>query len=120
LLPERQKCAAIQHADCNGSSDLEEPLMAVRDVVDENGTKWKIWSVTQSSIHPKTAAEDYLGDYSEGWLCFECDNQRRRLARYPQDWDKLPDKELVRLLKAAQVVAPRRNTPPKPGDAANP
>ena len=54
--------------------------MAVRDVVDENGTKWKIWSVTQSSIHPKTAAEDYLGDYSEGWLCFECENQRRRLA----------------------------------------
>jgi hypothetical protein len=94
--------------------------MAVRDVVDENGTKWKIWSVTQSSIHPKTAAEDYLGDYSEGWLCFECDNQRRRLARYPQDWDKLPDKELVRLLKTAQTVTPRRNTPPKPGDAANP
>ncbi len=94
--------------------------MAVRDVVDENGTKWKIWSVTQSSIHPKTAAEDYLGDYAEGWLCFEGDNQRRRLARFPQDWDRMPDKELIRLLKTAHVVAPRRNTPPKPGDAANP
>lgn len=94
--------------------------MAVRDVVDENGVKWKIWSVTQSSIHPKTAAEDYLGEYSEGWLCFECGNQRRRLARFPQDWGRLPDKELLRLLKTAHVVVPRRNTPPKPGDAANP
>jgi len=95
--------------------------MAVRDVVDENGTKWKVWSVQQAAIHPKTAAEDFLGDYAEGWLCFECDNQRRRLAHYPQGWDKLPDKELVRLLKTAQVVQPRsKRTPPKPGDAANP
>jgi hypothetical protein len=94
--------------------------MAVRDVVDENGVKWKVWSVQKNAIHPKTAAEDFLGDYAEGWLCFECDNQRRRLARFPDDWDKLPQTELVRLLKAAQVVPPRKNTPPKPGDAANP
>jgi len=94
--------------------------MAVRDIVDDKGNKWKIWAVMASAIHPKTAAEDYLGDYSEGWLCFECGNQRRRLARFPQDWDRLPDKDLVRLLASAQVVAPRRNTPAKPGDSANP
>jgi hypothetical protein len=94
--------------------------MAVRDLVDENGVKWKVWSVSKSSIHPKTAAEDFLGDYADGWLCFECDNQRRRLARFPRDWDKRPDDELVRLLKSAMIVQPRKNTPPKPGDAANP
>jgi hypothetical protein len=94
--------------------------MAVRDVRDEAGTTWKVWAVMASSIHPKTAAEDYLGEFSEGWLCFECANQRRRLARYPQDWDKLPDKELLRLLKTAQLVQPRKPTPPKPGDSANP
>jgi hypothetical protein len=94
--------------------------MAVRDVVDEKGTKWKVWSVTASSIHPRTAAEDFLGDFADGWLCFECDNQRRRLARYPKEWDKLSDRELVRLLKSAHVVTPRRNTPPKPSDSANP
>jgi hypothetical protein len=95
-------------------------LMAVRDVVDENGVTWQVWAVNKSAIHPKTAAEDYLGDYSEGWLCFECDNQRRRLARFPRDWDKRSDEELIRLLKAAQIVQPRKHTPPKPGDAANP
>lgn len=94
--------------------------MAVRDVRDEAGTTWKVWAVMASSIHPKTAAEDYLGDYSEGWLCFESATQRRRLARFPRDWDKLPDKELLRLLKSAQVVQPRKNTPPKPGDSVNP
>lgn len=94
--------------------------MAVRDLVDGNGVRWKVWSVAKSAIHPKTAAEDFLGDYSEGWLCFECDNQRRRLARFPREWDKLPDAELLKLLQSAQVVQPRKHTPPKPGDAANP
>ena len=95
--------------------------MAVRDVVAEDGTKWKVWAVTSSAIHPKTAAEDYLDEYSEGWRYFECANERRRLARFPQDWDRLPDKEILRLLQSAQPVQHRsRNTPPKPGDAANP
>ena len=73
-----------------------------------------------SSIHPKTAAEDYLGEFSEGWLCFECATQRRRLARFPQDWDRLPDKDLLRLLQSAQLVPPRRQTPPKSSDTPNP
>ena len=95
--------------------------MAVRDIVDENGTRWKVWSVTATHIHPKTAAEDFLGELSEGWLCFECENQHRRLAKYPEDWDTLADKDLLRLLKSAQIVQRRsKRTPPKPGDAANP
>lgn len=95
--------------------------MAVRDVVDEKGVKWRVWAVQRSAIHPKTAAEDFLGDYGEGWLCFECAEGRRRLARFPDDWDKMSDKELLGLLaRAASVPVRGRRTPPKPGDAANP
>ena len=94
--------------------------MAVRDVVDEKGTKWKVWLVSAASINPKTAAEDFLGDYADGWLCFQSDKERRRLARYPQDWDRLPDKEVIRLLKTAQIVKPHKHTPPRPGPAVNP
>ncbi len=94
--------------------------MAVRDVKDEDGTPWKVWAVMSSAIHPKTAAEDFLGDYSEGWLCFESPSQRRRLARFPQDWARLPDKELLRLCKNAEVVQPRKHTPPRPGESAKP
>ena len=92
--------------------------MAVRDIVDEDGTPWKLTAVQSSAIHPKTAAEDFLGEYSEGWLCFECPSGRRRLARFPQDWDRMTEKDLLRLLKAAEVVQPRKHTPPKPGDSA--
>lgn len=94
--------------------------MAVRDIVDEDGTPWKVWAVMSSAIHPKTAAEDFLGEYSEGWLCFECPSGRRRLARFPQDWDRLPDKQLLQLLKNAEVVPPRKHTPPRSGESAKP
>lgn len=82
--------------------------MAVRDFVDSNGTKWKAWPVTQERIHPKTAAEDFLGDYGEGWLSFESGTEHRRLARYPKDWDTLPEGHLCKLLAAAAVVTPRK------------
>jgi hypothetical protein len=96
--------------------------MAVRDFVDDSSTKWRVWPVSRASIHPRTAAEDYLGDYGEGWLCFESANERRRLAHFPADWDRLPDQELNGLLDKAAIVPTRGNkmTPPKPGEAVNP
>jgi hypothetical protein len=94
--------------------------MAVRDFVDENEVKWRVWPVSRASIHPRTAAEDYLGDYGEGWLCFESVSERRRLAHYPADWDRVPDKDLRSLLDKAAIVPARKMTPPKAGDAINP
>ncbi len=92
--------------------------MAVRDFVDLHGVTWRVWPVTPSSIQPKTAAEDYLGDYEDGWLCFECNTERRRLAKYPRNWDTLSDNGLLQLLKTAAKVAPNRRTPPKAGGQA--
>lgn len=88
--------------------------MAVRDFVDANGTTWKVWPVTPESLQPRTAAEDYLGDYGEGWLCFESTTERRRLARYPQDWDALNDEQLCALLERAAVVPARKPKHPTP------
>lgn len=94
--------------------------MAVRDFVDEKGVKWRVWPVPISAI-PKTAAEDYLGDYGDGWLCFESSTERRRLARFPNDWDGLSEQDLSKLLKSAAVVQARSGrTPPKPGQSVNP
>jgi hypothetical protein len=39
---------------------------------------------------------------------------------FPKDWDELPDSGIIALLKKAEVVVPRRNTPPKAGESANP
>jgi hypothetical protein len=84
--------------------------MAVRDFVDPSGVSWRVWPVTPEALQPKTAAEDYLGDYGEGWLCFESASERRRLARYPTDWERLSDEELGTLLGTAAIVPPRKST----------
>jgi hypothetical protein len=94
--------------------------MAVRDFVDASGVSWRVWPVTPESLQPRTAAEDYLGDYGEGWLCFESATERRRLARYPMDWEKLSNQELSSLLSAAAVVPARKSTHfPPPLDPPN-
>jgi hypothetical protein len=92
--------------------------MAVRDFVDPKGVSWRVWPVTPEALQPKTAAEDYLGDYGEGWLCFESAGERRRLARYPLDWENLSDQALCALLAAAAIVPARKSThfPPPPLD----
>ncbi len=88
--------------------------MAVRDFVDTNGVAWRVWPVTPEALQPKTAAEDYLGDYGDGWLCFESATERRRLARYPMRWDELSEPELCTLLTAAAIVPARKSNHPPP------
>lgn len=91
--------------------------MAVRDFIDIKGVKWKVWPVTPTAIRPKTAAEDYLGDYGDGWLVFESTSERRRLAQYPANWDTLPDNGLLQLLTNAAVVTVRKTPVERSGDA---
>jgi hypothetical protein len=94
--------------------------MAVREFTDESGVKWTVWPVQVTSIHPRTAAEDFLGDYGDGWLCFESARDRRRLAMYPQDWENFDEPGLCRLLQTAAPVVAKKRTPPKPSDSAAP
>jgi hypothetical protein len=90
--------------------------MAVRDFVDADGVSWKVWPVVPEALQPKTAAEDYLGEYEEGWLCFESASERRRLPEFPKDWERLSDGELRALLRVATIVPKRRprRLPPNP------
>lgn len=83
--------------------------MAVRDFNDGNGMAWRVWPVKPEALQPRTAAEDYLGDYGDGWLCFESSGERRRLAMFPRDWESLSDEELCKLLDGAAVVPKRKS-----------
>ncbi len=89
--------------------------MAVRDFVDAEGVSWRVWPVSPEALQPRTAAEDYLGEYGDGWLCFESSSERRRLARFPRNWETVSDVEMRTLLSAAVPVPARKTshvTPP--------
>lgn len=44
-------------------------------------------------------------EYSDGWLCFESEGEKRRLAPVPADWSKAgPDRLSIWLQAAKRVV----------------
>jgi hypothetical protein len=55
-----------------------------------------------------------------GWLAFESENEKRRLAPIPQRWESLSDAELTRLCAQARVVqlpGPRQEREQGTGDS---
>ncbi|HEX5724909.1 MAG TPA: hypothetical protein VFX98_05555 [Longimicrobiaceae bacterium] len=71
-----------------------------------DGVEWRAWSVVPG-MHTRTgaAAGRHLPeDMMEGWLCFECDREKRRFYPLPADWEERPEGDLLRLLKAAVPV----------------
>jgi hypothetical protein len=43
-------------------------------------------------------------EFSAGWLCFESEGEKRRLAPVPQDWDQAGPDRLASWLQAAKRV----------------
>lgn len=83
--------------------------MGLKEFRDSTGVVWQVWSVTAEVLDKRTAAEDYMRDWQDGWLCFEHPGARKRLAQFPPDWEELPDTALESLLGQAQLVKPRRS-----------
>src|SRR5688572_8053752 len=81
--------------------------MGLREFRDSKGVQWKVWNVTPDALDKRTAAEDYMKDWQDGWLCFECPEHRRRLASFPPGWEELSDGELEQLLARSQAVKRR-------------
>lgn len=82
--------------------------MALREFSDGKGVLWRVWDVTPDALSKRTAAEDYMRDWQDGWLCFESDSGRRRLADFPAGWESLSDAQLERLLERALEVKANR------------
>ena len=94
--------------------------MGVRDFTDESGVAWRVWAVNPDTLQPHTRAEDYLGAYLGGWLCFESAEERRRLADFPADWERLEAGALCALLQRAAPVRRRRSSHLDPPDSRAP
>jgi hypothetical protein len=45
---------------------------------------------------------------ARGWVAFECDTDRRRVAPIPPGWHELPDTQLLDLWRTAERLPPRR------------
>ena len=87
---------------------------SVREFEDEAGLRWRAWPVTPGLAHATEASRRSLGDFKDGWFCFEAlDNSgRRRLPQRGRRWSDLAPEELRRLLAEA-ITVPNRNAQPE-------
>jgi hypothetical protein len=80
--------------------DEEKTDTSVREFTDATGNTWRAWPVIprQSQSNPKRRG--ILGNFQEGWICFEGVNTpaRRRLPYRPTGWAAITEPELRRLL----------------------
>ena len=72
----------------------------MRTIRDREGRSWRVWHVVPQSQVLRTTAPGMSG----GWLCFESDGDKRRLAGPFVGWEQLHDAELVEMLARATPV----------------
>lgn len=117
--------------------------MAIRWFQTDDGVTWHVWNVLPGRVEverrtgydrrspdpvirypgpERRTNEDrrqpvqFLSpNLARGWLAFECETEKRRLAPIPQRWESLSDAELTRLCQAARPVVP----PPASADSTS-
>jgi hypothetical protein len=70
---------------------------------DAAGVEWEVYEVAAQALG--TGRLDYLPDkFRRGWLVFECDTEKRRLAPIPPEWESLSLHELQTLVADESCV----------------
>ena len=78
--------------------------MPMLEFVDSNGVTWRVWNTVPST---RTSVS---GEFENGWLTFESELGRKRLAPPPPNWDSAPPHRLELMCRAAADVG-RRSKP---------
>ena len=86
----------------------------LRGFTDSAGVEWRVWEVvpTRAAIetHAQTQSRTSLSatPYANGWLCFESETEKRRLAPIPDGWEIGTPVDIAELLRQAIPVETRR------------
>lgn len=83
--------------------------MAVRTFDSPDGTTWTAWEVIPGRVSEyRPAVGSHLPrQMADGWLCFDCGSEKRRLFPLPPNWSGRTDAELWFLCRAAEPVRAR-------------
>lgn len=83
--------------------------MAVRTFESPDGATWSVWEVIPGRVSDfRSSFGSHLPrDLADGWLCFDCGTEKRRLAPLPAHWHERPDEDLRFWLRAAVPVRAR-------------
>lgn len=85
----------------------------LRGFTDSTGVEWRVWEVVPSraaiGTSPQTQSRTSLNatPYANGWLCFESELEKRRLAPIPTGWELGTPVDIADLLQQATPVHAR-------------
>ncbi len=90
----------------------------MRTYTDPQGTVWTVYLVAPGG---GTSPQLLPPEFRAGWLCYECEEGKRRLAPIPADWESCPENRLDAYRASAVSVQRRivatsdgRNAPARP------
>ena len=97
-----------------GSTVNQRGEDSVREFTDDEGRRWRAWPVVPGLTKASSSGHQFLGDFQNGWICFEGmgTSARRRLPYRQADWPDISDDELKRLIRQA-IDAPVREKKPR-------
>ena len=92
----------------------EKAAMGVREFTDDEARPWRAWLVVPSLGKASLNGRQFLGDFQNGWICFEGVGRsaRRRLPYRQANWPNISDEELKHLVRQA-IDAPVREKSPQ-------
>ena len=84
----------------------------LRAYTDSTGVEWRVWDVFPSAGTSDVQAEVLSGSlqhtaFANGWLCFESEREKRRLAPIPAGWELHDPTYLDQLRLQATLVLTR-------------
>lgn len=88
----------------------------MRTFVDTHGTEWTVFEVKRNIVGSSGRISFLPDGLSHGWLCFESELGKRRLARFPSTWRQFTDRELETLARAATPARATRPGEDQPQD----
>ena len=82
---------------------------------DSTGMEWTVFEVRRA-VSAKGDWSYLPSGFSDGWLCFECGEEKRRLAPVPEGWDRADDETIEQWCCSAKPVVRRKNDHEHPAD----
>lgn len=82
---------------------------------DSKGTEWLVTEISDPSMRSIASERLRMPEFKTGWLLFQSENTKKRLAPYPDDWSLMPAPELEKLCAKART-APSSTSPSLTGE----
>ena len=107
--PDPRDPAAAQARAAVDAGGETDPVTTLREFEDRTGRRWRAWQVTPGLARTHSNSERFLGQFQQGWVCFEALDKsgRRRLPCHRSRWTGAKEEDLERMLDEA-ISAPER------------